>query len=55
MKKILNIAWAIPVLAVFILAFPFVYLGFSIMVTWIFADAFASATVGKIESSWRLK
>ncbi len=51
MKRILQIAWVIPVLAVFIIVFPLVYLGFSIMATWILADAFASATVGKIESS----
>jgi ABC-type proline/glycine betaine transport system permease subunit len=50
-KRLLQILWAIPVLAVFILAFPLVYLGFSLMATWILADAFASATVGKVEDS----
>jgi hypothetical protein len=55
MKLILQIAWAIPVLAVFILAFPFVYLGFSVLATWILANAFSSATVGKIEDGWKAK
>lgn len=50
-KRLLQILWAIPVIAVFILAFPLVYLGFSLMATWILADAFASAAVGKIEDS----
>lgn len=48
-KRLLQILWAIPVISVFILAFPLVYLGLSLMATWILADAFASAAVGKIE------
>ena len=50
-KRLLQILWDIPVIAVFILAFPLLYLGFSLMATWILADAFASASVGKIEDS----
>ena len=51
MKRAFQALWSIPILAVFILAFPFVYLVFALMASWILVEAFASAASGKIADS----